>query len=137
MVPVIEFSKKRDSGETRAVEIELINPPSQIRSHSQPVIFSQKEPVMDKVLPITLRAGFYSEDGKLLSDEVKLIFDSKEDDARLREKSHTFNFKKELINYNNKTIVFLLEKPVENKFISYKKHLVDVHISFADEFDDF
>lgn len=137
VIPVIEFNKKRESGETRNVDIDLINPPNEIRSYVQPIIFSQKEPIIDKVLPITLKAGFYSEDGKLLSDEIKLIFDSKDEDARIREKTHTFNFKKELINYDNKTIILILEKPLENKFINYKKYLVEVHISFADEFDDF
>ncbi|MCK6622787.1 MAG: BREX-1 system phosphatase PglZ type A [Calditrichaceae bacterium] len=137
VVPVIQFNKKRKS-DTRKVEVDIIKSHSRITTNQMAISFIQTEPVEEKVLSRELKIGFYAKDGKLISDEVKLIFNSTAEDARSREQKHTFSFKSEAGNYANQTVYLKLMEPIEDtsQYREYKEDPYTLHISFTSEFDE-
>jgi len=137
VVPLIQFNKKRKS-DTRKVEVDIIKSHSRITTNQMAISFIQTEPAAEKVLPRELKIGFYAKDGKLISDEVKLIFNSTAEDARSREQKHTFSFKSEAGNYANQTVYLKLLEPIEDtsQYREYKEDPYTLHISFTSEFDE-
>lgn len=137
-IPVILFSKKRESDISK-VEIDIIKTPSKISSNQIAIYFYQADIIEEKILPREIKAGFYSKDDKLISDEVKLVFNSTDADARAREQKHKFIFKSEAKNYSNQIVLLKLQERIEgtNKFKTYKEDSFTLNISFASEFDDF
>lgn len=138
VIPVIEFNKKRVSDVSK-VNIDIIREPSKITTNKIKIHFYQTEPVKEKVLARDIKAAFYSKDGKKISNEVFITFDSIEEDARAREVSENFQFTSDVSNYKNEEIYLILREPVEgtNQFNDFKKEAIPVKISFTDDFGDF
>jgi uncharacterized protein (TIGR02687 family) len=136
VIPVIQFNKKRKS-DTKKVNVDIIKSQSKITTNQIAIAFVQTDPVAEKVLPIELKIGFYSKDNKLLSDEIKLLFNSKSEDARNREQKHKFLFKGDANKYNNQSIYLKLMERIEgtNQFSDYKEDVYTLNISFTSEFD--
>jgi len=137
VVPVLKISKQRKVV-TRQVEIDIIKSQTRITTNEISISFDQKEPVSEYVLPRELKIGFYSPDGKLLSDEIKFFFNSVSLENRTREKKHKFIFKKEACNYNNQQVVLRLDEriPDTQLYRDYKQDFYIMHISIMNEFDD-
>jgi uncharacterized protein (TIGR02687 family) len=124
VVPVLTINKSRTS-DVQQVEVDIIRTSSNLITTSQATVsFYQTEPAIDKYLARTLRVGFYAPDGTLLSDQQVFVFDSTEEDARLREKKHSFVFgkKADQPEYRNKEVVLKLEEQIagSNQYRTYK-----------------
>lgn len=85
VVPVLSINKKRQS-DVRQVDVDIVRSGANVITTGQiAVMFYQTEPVTEKVQRRVLRAGIYSAEGELISDEQELIFDRVSDNARERE----------------------------------------------------
>ena len=85
VVPVLSINKKRQS-DVRQVEVDIVRSGANVITTGQiAVMFYQTEPVTEKVQRRVLRAGIYTAEGELISDEQELIFDRVSDNARERE----------------------------------------------------
>lgn len=135
VIPVIELNKNEDK-EIKQVDVDVIEKPSKITANRLSINFYQTEPVKDKVLPIEIKAGFYGQDGVLISNEIKMVFDFNHEDSRMRVKRETFEFK-DTSKYNKTTIILKLESLVENRYIQYNEYSFQMFISFVNDFDDF
>lgn len=135
VVPVlhINIKKSRDISE---VDVEVLNRNSRITTNNQVIGFYQTEPVSEKVKGITIKAGFYDEEGNLLSDSVTLTFDSQSNESTQREQKHGFIFRSQLFSLNGQTVALRLEKKVPNSdhFSLYKEIPYKVSVMFQAEF---
>lgn len=138
VIPVLEINKARKN-DIEQVEIDIISGSSNITSNTFAVSFYQKQPVVDKVQPRQIKAGFYTAAGKLISDLITLRFNTPERDAAAREKRQSFLFTADASKYNGQDVYLKLEEEIEgtNQFRTYKKITYRMLIAFSSEFDDF
>jgi uncharacterized protein (TIGR02687 family) len=139
VIPLIRVSKKRQDTTTQ-VDVDIIKSTDRITTNLLAVSFIQSGLVTDTVLPRTIRAGIYAEDGELLSDLFKYNFDIEEGSERQREVKHRFQLSSKASGkYKNQRVKLLLEEPVAgtNRWKPYREYLYTLNISFTNDFDDF
>lgn len=97
--------------------------------------FYQTEEATDKVKGMTLRLGFYTTDGDVISDSVTLTFDSTSAESQQREQKHTFRFKNVISKLNGQTVTLRMERQVENttQFAPYREEDYKVSVMFEAE----
>ena len=90
IVPVLRVNKKRQSDVTQ-VAVEILRGASNTITAGQlTVAFYQSEPVTEKVQPRTLRAGIYTGEGTVISDQHEITFDLSAEHPRQREVQRQF-----------------------------------------------
>jgi len=139
VIPLLTVSKLRQDS-TRQVEIDIIKSNDRITTNILPVSFIQQELVSPIVLPRMIRASIYAEDGVLLSDQFKYIFDIEEGSERQREVKYKFQLmSKASGKYKNQRVKLVLEEPVDgsSKWKEYKRFMYSLNISFSNDFDSF
>ena len=137
VVPVIQINKKRESDIT-AVEVDILPSTTKIITSGQiAVTFYQAQPVSDKVQKRTLRAGIFSIDGELISDEHKLDFDFTSENPREREIIVRFVLSRKADNANNQDAILKLRErtPGTSHFADYKSISYTLRRSFTSDFD--
>lgn len=137
VIPLIKVSKTRNDTVSQ-VNIDILKSSDRITTNILMVSFMQKNQVGEKILPRTIRAGIYSEDGlELLSDSFNYIFDISEESNREREVKHKFQLKSEAgEKYKNKRVILKLEEPVEGTSLwkHYEQYYYTLNISFTSDF---
>jgi len=137
IIPLLKIKRKR-TGEIEFVKVNWI-PVDTITTSSVTLSFYQADAVGEKKHPITLKIGLYSEDGKILTNEEIITFDSSDDSVRNREKKVKFSFKKEASKYYGKDIKLVLKKVIEGTTETpvYAEHKIKYKAAFFDDFDGF
>lgn len=135
VIPVLHVNIKKGSNVSQ-VDVDVLSHRARITTNKQTIGFYQTEPVTEKVTPITLRIGFYDENGNLLSDAPILTFGTQSTDSTQREQKHVFIFQNQLSQLNGKDINLRLERLVPNtdQFVLYKEEKYRVNVMFANEF---
>jgi uncharacterized protein (TIGR02687 family) len=139
VIPLVKVNKRRKDT-TSSVEIDIIKSTDRITTNILPVSFIQTDLVSEQVLAKTIRAALYAEDGEMLSDQFKYVFDIDEGSERQREVKHRFQLSSKASGkYKNQRIKLILEEPIEGstKWKQYKDYLYTLNISFTNDFDDF
>ncbi len=137
ILPLLKVAYKR-ADTVKQVEIDIIKSTDRITTNILPVSFIQSAPVTDKVLPRSIRAGLYAEDGELLSDLFQYNFDAEAGSERQREEKYQFHLSKKASGaYKNQRVKLILEEPVENsnKWKLYKEFYYTLNITFSNDFD--
>ncbi len=90
VVPVLKLKalkgKSAETGRARKVDVQLLDTTRKVSNNRQRFTFLQTTKVEGKTLPRTLRIGFYSTKGDLISDERNVTFDSSSDQLPDRKK---------------------------------------------------
>lgn len=139
VVPLIKITKTRQDT-TSQVDIDIIKSTDRITTNILAVSFIQTDIVNEQVLPRTIKASINAEDGELLSDQFKYVFDIAEGSERQREVKHRFQLSSKTSGkYKNQRVKLVLEEPVEGttKWKLYKDYYYTLNISFTNDFDDF
>ena len=139
VIPLVKVTKKRQDTTTQ-VDIDIIKSTDKITTNILAVSFIQQGLVTEQVLPRTVRATIYAEDGEILSDHFRYNFDIEEGSERQREVKHRFQLLgKASGKYKNQRVRLVLEEPVEGttKWREYKQYLYTLNISFTNDFDEF
>jgi uncharacterized protein (TIGR02687 family) len=137
VVPLLRINKKRTS-DVRPVEVEILRGPTGVITAGQfSVTLYQAEAVTEKVQERTLRAGLYSQAGKLISDQHTLTFATPSDNARDRERTVQFVLTKAADAANNQEVALRLEEQVPNTthWREYKSVRYTLRRSFTSDFD--
>jgi len=137
VIPLISI-KKRRVDDIRDVEVEVM-PIAKITTNSVNVSFYQKEPISEKIKPLTLKIGFYSKSGELLTQCHTVTFDSTRNSSRNREKVLKFDFKQSVSRYNGERITLKLKRILENSSEEslYLEVETELKLAFFNEFDEF
>ena len=137
VVPLLEikYHRKNMINEVEAT----IMPISTITTNNVNVSVYQEEPISERIKPITISCGFYSEDGIELSDKHKITLNSSDDENRNRENKLKFTFKEISNKYSGKFIKFVMKKVIENSSEEpiYKTYDVKLQLAFFNDFDEF
>ena len=139
VTPMIRVTANK-SNTTSLVDIDIIQSTNRITTNILPVSFIQSEVVTETVLPRTIEAAIYAEDGTLLSDRFKYHFDIAEGSERQREVKHRFQLSAKASGvYKNKAVKLVLKSPVEgtSKLKDYRDYPYTLNISFKADFDGF
>ena len=138
VIPVLLINKKRKS-DLEQVDVEVLSGNPHITSNRFGISFYQKQAIGEKIMPRTLRAGFYTSGAKLISNIATLVFDSTEKETGAREKPFIFTFTSDATQYNGREVVLRLEELIEgtSEYRIYKENKYQMLISFGSEFDDF
>lgn len=139
VVPLLTVSKLRQDT-TSQVEIDIIKSNDRITTNILSVSFIQQNLVNTNTLPRTIRAAIYAEDGTLLSDMFKYIFDIEEGSERQREVKYKFQLlSKASGKYKNQRVKLVIEEPLDGttKWKEYKRFMYTLNISFSNDFDNF
>lgn len=133
-VPVLHVNVKKKT-DVKQVDVDILGKQTRITQMSQTVKFYQTEETTEKTKGITLRLGFYSAEGEIISDQVMLTFDSASTDSMQREQKHTFKFKNIISKLNGQTVTLRMEKQVENsdQFAPYREEEYKVSVMFEAE----
>jgi uncharacterized protein (TIGR02687 family) len=137
VVPLLRINKKRSS-DVRPVEVEILRSATSIITAGQfSVTLYQAEAVSEKVQQRTLRAGLYSLEGKLISDQHLLTFTTASDNARDRERTLQFILTKAADAANNQEVILRLEvqTPGTTHWREYKSARYSLRRSFTSDFD--
>ncbi|SFF42589.1 BREX-1 system phosphatase PglZ type A [Flavobacterium xueshanense] len=138
VIPLIKIVKTRQDT-TSQVDIDIIKSTDRITTNILAVSFIQTDAVSEQVLPRTIRASICAEDGELLSDQFKYIYDIIDGSERQREVKHRFQLSSKASGkYKNQRVKLLLEEPVDgaNKWRVYKEYFYTLNISFTNDFDE-
>lgn len=133
-VPVLHVNVKKKT-DIKSVDVDILGKQSRITQMCQSVKFYQTEEATDKVKGMTLRLGFYTTDGDVISDSVTLTFDSTSAESQQREQKHTFKFKNVISKLNGQTVTLRMERQVENttQFAPYREEDYKVSVMFEAE----
>ena len=125
--------------DTEKVEVDVLGSNKNIASNLTGVTFYQMQAIGDKILPRILKVGFYSENGKQISDIHNLNFNVTDSDSLAREKKQQFVFTSEATNYNGQDVKLRMEELIDgsSQFRIYKEFSYRMNIAFGSEFDDF
>ena len=135
--PVIKINKRRQS-DVKAVEIEILRGASSVITAGQlSVVFYQASPVDEKNHLRVLRAGIYSEAGKLISDSHELAFDLTSENPRGREIRVQMILSKEADELNGQEVILKLEErhAGTSHYKEYKSIRYTLRRSFTSDFD--
>ena len=101
------------------------------------VMLYQMQAVNEKLQPRKLRAGIYSLDGELLSDQQEFTFDMSSDNSRDSEIPVKFILSRKADAVNNQQVELRLDEPVDatTHFTKYKAIRYTLRRSFTNEFD--
>jgi uncharacterized protein (TIGR02687 family) len=138
VVPVVKIHKAR-TDDVELVEVELLQVPARITTGQVSVSLFQDRAAVDKVLPRTLRVGVFAKDGTVLSEIKNVTFDSKEEEARLREISVLLVLSHAADAFNNQEVDLRLQETVQgtSQLVTYKVQSLKLHKPFASDFDEF
>ena len=133
-VPVLHINVKKKT-DVKSVDVDILGKQSRITQMSQSIKFYQTEEATDKVKGMTLRLGFYTSGGEIISDSVTLTFDSTSADSQQREQKHTFKFKNVISKLNGQTVTLRMERQVDNttQFAPYREEEYKVSVMFEAE----
>ena len=133
-VPVLHVNVKKKT-DVKQVDVDILGKQTRITQMSQSVKFYQTEETTEKTKGITLRLGFYSAEGEIVSDQVMLTFDSASTDSMQREQKHTFKFKNIISKLNGQVVTLRMEKLIENsdQFAPYREEEYKVSVMFEAE----
>ncbi|RXJ95792.1 BREX-1 system phosphatase PglZ type A [Arcobacter sp. AHV-9/2010] len=137
VIPLLEIKYHRKN---MISEVEAtIMPISTITTNYVNVSVYQEEAISERIKPITISCGFYSEDGIELSDKHKITLNSSDDENRNRENKLRFTFKEISNKYSGKFIKFVMKKVIENSSEEpiYKTYDVKLQLAFFNDFDEF
>lgn len=137
VIPVIRINKKRQSDVGR-VDVEFIGGGGKTITTGQlAVVLYQTEAVTEKLQSRRLRAGLFTLDGELVSDQHELLFDFSSANPRERELPVRFILSRRADEANNQQVELLLEEAVEGTthFTRYKAARYSIRRSFSSEFD--
>ena len=137
VIPVIRINKKRQSDVGR-VEVEFIGGGGKTITTGQlAVVLYQTEAVTEKLQSRRLRAGLFTLDGELVSDQHELLFDFSSSNPRERELPVRFILSRKADEANNQQVELLLEETVDgtSHFTRYKAARYTIRRSFSSEFD--
>jgi len=137
VIPIIRVNKKRVS-DVEFVGVEILSTSGRIISTGQLVVkLYQRDPINDKLQPVTLRAGIYSQSGDLISEEKTINFDFSSDNPRDREFQCSLVLSTKAEQANNQQITLKLEKPIPgtNKYQFYKSETYTLRRAFSLDFD--
>ena len=137
VIPIIRINKKRQSDVSR-VEVEFIGGAGKTITTGQlAVVLYQVQSVTDKLQPRRLRAGLFTNDGELISDQHELAFDFDSINPRDRELPVRFILSRKADDANNQQVVLRLEERVDDTthFREYKAMRYTIRRSFTSEFD--
>lgn len=137
VLPVISINKKRSS-DISAVQVAILpGGTTLITSGQVAVTLYQNEPVTDKVKARRLRAGIYSQDNVLISDEHDLLFDMTSENPRERELKLRLVLSREADNYNNQEVTLKLKEKISNTGHDkeYQSLTYQMRRSFTTDFD--
>jgi uncharacterized protein (TIGR02687 family) len=140
IIPILTVNKARTST-VRSVTVEILSVPNRITTTRVPVRLYQKEPVSDaeRIQPLELRLGLYGQDGKLLSDQQTISFQSKDQDPRQRETQVSLTLGHDAEAYNNKDVVLRLEEtiPGTSHLRTHAESSARLVRHFGSDFDEF
>ena len=138
VVPVVKIHKAR-TDDIERVEVDLLQVPAKITTGQVSISLFQDRPALGKVLPRTLRVGIFAKDGTVLSETKTLTFDSKEEEARLREMSVLLVLSHAADEFNNQEVDLRLQEMVQGttQLVTYKVQSLKLHKPFASDFDEF
>ncbi len=137
IVPVLKIKKIRQSDIT-AVEVDILRSGSSVITSGQlGVTLYQTVPASDKVQARTVRAGIYTEDNQLISDQHMLTFDLTSDNPRERELKVRFVLTQEADAANGQEVLLKLEELESGTsyFKEYKSQRYKIRRSFTSDFD--
>lgn len=139
VIPVLTVNKARKD-DVGVVEVDVIRTGSNMITTSQvKVTFYQEQPAVDKLLGQELRVGFFSKGGEALSDVKEILFDSSEQEPRLRERKELFTFSKlaDRPEHQNSEILLRMEKkiPNSNRYSTYKEFTYRLKKAFDTDFE--
>lgn len=137
VIPVIHINKKRQSDVSR-VEVEFIGGGGKTITTGQlAVVLYQTQAATDKLQARRLRAGLFTLDGELISDQHELSFDFESSNPRDRELPVRFILSRKADESNNSQVVLRLEERVDDTthFREYKTQRYTIRRSFTSEFD--
>ncbi len=137
VVPLLKIGIKKEET-TSNVDVDIIKSADRITTNLHVVSFIQQGLVSEQVLPRTMKAGIYADDGALISDTFRYLFDIDEGSERQREVKHTFTMNKSAASkYRNQRVRLVLEEPIEGteRWKQYKEYSYTLNISFINDFD--
>ena len=137
IVPLLKIGIKKEET-TSNVDVDIIKSADRITTNLHVVSFIQQGLVSEQVLPRTMKAGIYADDGALISDTFRYVFDIDEGSERQREVKHTFTMNKSAASkYRNQRVRLVLEEPIEGteRWKQYKEYSYTLNISFINDFD--
>ncbi len=137
VVPVIRINKKRQS-DVGKVDVDILrSTTTTITTSQQTVTLYQVQPISEKVHSRVLRAGLFTEDNKLISDQQTVTFNLADDDPRRREIRVTLRLTSAADDANGQDIVLKLEEQVADtaRHTEYKSARYTLRRTFTSDFD--
>jgi uncharacterized protein (TIGR02687 family) len=133
IVPVVTIRMLRKVDErVRPVDVEVLGSTDIITNNQKSIRLLQSQPVVDKFIGRTLLIGFYDEEDRLVSNEVKMVFDKEAKEDRLREDTVKFIISQVAASRANARVTLRLRDPQGPEYLRREYVL---RIAFARDFD--
>lgn len=133
VIPVITFKNDRShssENQVKTVDVKLTSATRKITSTITYLEFFQTVRIEEKTLPLQLRAYFVDENGERISNEVKMIADSRSNEAAGRVFKEKFVFRAEAYDKRKTYELILEDDQTEN---IYERYSFIIDIAFMDQ----
>ena len=138
IIPVIKINKSR-TDDVSLVDVDIISSSSIDHHHRTAMLLpcTRRSRSPPKCSPATLRAGIYTQDDDLISDEHDLTFDLTSENPRDREVRVRFVLSSKADQINNQNVYLKLKErePDTSHYKLYKSRSYLLRRSFTSDFD--
>lgn len=137
VIPLMKVNRNTNL-KNRPVDFDVIRSSSMITANVFPITFLQKELVGEKVLPVNIQVGLYSQNNELISDIHEISFNAKANESDKMHQKVTFNFSRDMTTLNGQNVYLKVMTKAKgtnnfNKELVNKKENYTISISFGAE----
>ena len=137
VIPVLRVGKQR-TADVGQVDVQIVAPGRNLITSGQIALsLYQDRAATEKAQPRALRAGIYSKDGTLISDEHDLVFDYTSENPREREMPLKLLLSRAADDFNNQKVHLKLRQRVgkTSHFEEYASHGFELRRGITTDFD--
>ena len=134
VIPLIKFKYDRKGQyESSKVDLKLTNISRKITNSIFKLEFFQTDAISEKIVPRKILAYFVDEEGNKISNENKIIADSKEEDPKKRNYKEKFTLKNKKYD-ENEDYYLILEDQDESVEKIYEKIPFKISLAITNDF---
>ncbi len=137
IIPVIKVTKSKQKDSNRVGVTILTGASKYITTSQISIKLYQESPIDNKNISRTLLIGLFTEDKKLISNQIEIPFDSDSNNARDREQTIQLILTKSADDYNNQEVTLKLDEIYKNTshIQTYKSTKFIIKRTFTNDFD--
>ncbi|CCF26925.1 BREX-1 system phosphatase PglZ type A [Leuconostoc citreum] len=134
MIPVIHVNVKRGKSTNKPAELRVVTPSNRITNLLTNIEFLQDEPISDVVKPIEYKVYFVSENNEIISNEVIIMANLKDNNVNNRRFRSSFTFKEQKYKRTDRFYMLIIDRTTGVE-VQRNPYILDIALAGGFGFD--